>query len=82
MTKGYAPPFPEDAPKQGEVYRHYKGDNYEVVLIALHSNDDVWMVVYKPLYEPKDAEYFTRPLSEWSEDVEYEGKVVERFTKQ
>ena len=38
------------------------------------------MVVYKPLYEHADAELFTRPLSEWGQEVEYEGKKVERFT--
>lgn len=67
-------------PQKGEVYRHYKGDNYEIVGLAIHSNDDVWMVVYKPLYEHADAGLFTRPLSEWYEDVEWEGEVRQRFS--
>ncbi len=61
--------LPEDSPKIGEVYQHYKGDLYEVIALALHSNDEEWMVVYKPLYEIPDAPLFTRPLREWSEDV-------------
>lgn len=42
--KGNIVPLPTDAPKIGEKYCHYKGDRYEVVLLALHSNDEEWMV--------------------------------------
>ncbi len=79
--KGQKIELPTDAPMIGETFRHYKGDHYEVVLIALHSNDQEWMVVYKPLYENPDAPYFTRPLHEWSERVEWEGQLVKRFTR-
>lgn len=80
MTKGYRPELPVDSPKQGQVYKHYKGDSYEIIGMAIHSNEDVWMVVYKPLYENADAELFTRPLSDWGEDVEWNGEVVTRFS--
>lgn len=79
--KGNAVPLPADAPKVGEVYQHYKGDQYRVKLLALHSNDDEWMVVYEPLYENPDAPLFTRPLHEWRESVNWEGKQMERFAK-
>lgn len=79
--KGNVVPLPADAPKVGEVYQHYKGDQYRVKLLALHSNDDEWMVVYEPLYENPDAPLFTRPLREWRESVNWEGKQMERFTK-
>ena len=78
--KGFTLPLPKEYPKVGEVYKHYKGDNYEVVGLALHSNDDIWMVVYKPLYEHADAQMFTRPLDEWSEIVSHDGEVLRRFT--
>ena len=78
--KGVKKEMPTDAPKPGEKFRHYKGDHYEVVLLALHSNDEEWMVVYKPLYENPDAPYFTRPLHEWFERVEWEGAFTKRFT--
>lgn len=81
MTKGYSPPIPEKTPNKRERYRHYKGDIYEVVGLAIHSNDDVWMVVYKPLYENADAELFTRPLDEWFSEVDYNNQKVERFQK-
>lgn len=77
--RGNAIPLPENAPKEGEVYKHYKGDSYRVKALALHSNDDEWMVVYEPLYENSDAPLFTRPLREWNEDVLWNGQKVKRF---
>ena len=83
MAKGDpVPPLPTNAPRAGEVYRHYKGDTYRIVLLAEHSNDDEWMVVYEPLYENPDAPYFTRPLREWDEVVEWQGQTKTRFTKE
>jgi hypothetical protein len=73
------PSLPTDAPKAGEVYKHYKGDSYKVVEVALHS-DETWNVVYEPLYECP-IKLFTRPLKEWREVVEWQGQKVERFTK-
>ena len=80
MTKGYIPKMEDNPPVKGEIYKHYKGDSYQVVGLAIHSNDDIWMVVYKPLYECADAELFVRPLSEWRNKITWEGKEVERFT--
>ena len=78
--KGFTLPLPKEYPKAGEVYKHYKGNNYEVVGLAIHSNDDIWMVVYKSLYEYADAQMFTRPLDEWSEIVPHDGEGRRRFT--
>jgi hypothetical protein len=80
--KGNKIPLEGNVPKPGEVYKHYKGDNYRVRDLALHSNDDEWMVVYEPMYENEDADLFTRPLREWDEEVEWEGEKVKRFTLQ
>lgn len=77
--KGNTVPLPDDAPKVGAVYKHYKGDPYKVIALALHSNDDEWMVVYEPLYENADAPLFTRLLREWGEIVEWQGEKVMRF---
>lgn len=74
-------PLPENAPKKGEVYKHYKGDLYKVHELALHSNDEEWMVVYEPMYNNPDAPLFTRPLREWRQVVEWSGKQTERFHK-
>ena len=79
MSKNPIPQKPDDAPSKGEVYRHYKGDKYRVTGLALHSTIDEWMVLYEPLYENAATEFFTRPLKEWREFVEWEGSRVERF---
>ena len=81
MSKGVAMMVPNDAPKAGEVYRHYKGDNYKVVGMALRSTDDSWDVVYEPLYNGAVFKLFSRPLSEWQEMVEWQGQKVQRFSK-
>lgn len=81
MAKGDpVPPLPTDAPMSGQVFRHYKGDLYRVVLLAEHSNDNEWIVVYEAMYANPDAPYFTRPLREWGEEVEWEGKRTKRFS--
>jgi hypothetical protein len=83
MSKGDAiPPVPSDAPKTGEIYRHYKGDKYKVISLALHANDGEWMVVYEPMYEVPGVQLFTRPLREWGEEVEWQGAKTPRFAKQ
>lgn len=63
-------------PKKG-IYRHYKGKRYELLDIATHSETLEQMVVYRQLYG--DGSVWVRPLSMWSELVEYEGGTVARF---
>jgi hypothetical protein len=81
MSRGdLVPLLPADAPQAGEVYRHYKGDLYIVFDLALNS-DDEWMVIYQAHYKNPAAKYFTRPLREWREIVEWEGHKIPRFVK-
>lgn len=60
---------------------------YEVIGIAKHSETGEEMVIYKPLYEVKSDSwaygyvFVTRPLSLWSDMVEYKGKMIQRFTE-
>ncbi len=60
------------------IYRHYKGNTYEVIGVASHSETLEPMVVYRGLYG--DGSLWVRPASMWSEEVEAEGKRVKRFT--
>ena len=59
------------------VYRHYKGNQYEVVGFAKHSETLEVMVVYKALYG--EGGTWVRPLSMWENQVEVDGKTVKRF---
>jgi hypothetical protein len=81
MARGDKVVVPGDAPKAGEVYRHYKGDLYEVVFLAEHNDPDELCVVYKASYHNPDFPYFTRLLKSWNEKVMYNNVEVKRFTK-
>ena len=59
------------------IYEHYKGNRYELIVIANHSETLEKMVVYKALYG--EGEYWVRPLSVWEELVEVNGEQVPRF---
>jgi len=63
------------------VYKHYKGQLYEVISIARHSETLEELVVYKALYTTQfgNNSIWVRPLSMFIEQVEYEGNMVERF---
>ena len=59
-------------------YRHYKGNEYEVVGVARHSEDESQLVVYRPLYG--DRELWVRPLKMFVETVNVNGVSTPRFT--
>jgi len=62
--------------KEG-IYKHYKGNLYEVFTTAQHSETEEWMVVYKSLYGEEGM--WVRPYDMFIEKVIIEGKEVERF---
>ena len=61
------------------LYKHYKGNMYEVYMTAQHSETEEWMVVYKALYGEQGM--WVRPYNMFVEQVEVEGVMVPRFTK-
>lgn len=70
-------PVPAYAPAPGR-YRHYKGNEYEVLCTARHSEDlDHFVVVYRPLATP-DA-VWVRPLEMFVETVDLPEGPVPRF---
>jgi hypothetical protein len=67
------------------LYRHYKGKEYEVLAMALHSETLESMVVYKPLYETPDVPpgtLWVRPATMFLELVDTADGKVQRFTPQ
>lgn len=61
------------------IYQHYKGNYYEMLYIARHSETLEPIVVYKALYG--DGGIWARPASMWNETVEHDGQTVPRFRK-
>jgi len=59
------------------IYRHYKGNEYEVLMVAKHSETEEEMVVYRALYG--EYGYWVRPLAMFTEKVKVNGKTVDRF---
>ena len=62
-------------------YRHHKGNFYEVIGVARHSETLEELVVYKALYETgfgKDS-LWVRPKEMFLETIERDGKKMKRF---
>lgn len=59
-------------------YRHFKGQEYEVLYIATYSETREEMVVYRALYGERGV--WVRPASMWNEVIERDGKTYRRFT--
>lgn len=58
-------------------YRHFKGNEYELIGIAKHSETLELMVVYRPLYG--EGGLWVRPASMWLEQVDRNGYCGPRF---
>jgi len=65
-----------DLPLKGR-YRHYKGNEYEVIGVGTHSETGERLVVYRPLYGERLL--WLRPLTMFIENVDYQGKQSPRF---
>jgi hypothetical protein len=60
-------------------YKHYKGNEYEVVGTAKHSETEEELVVY---FAVKDSEQmWVRPLKMFVEEIEVDSKIVKRFQR-
>jgi hypothetical protein len=58
-------------------YRHYKGNDYEVLGVARHSETQEPLVVYRPLYN--GSGWWVRPFGMFTEQVEVDGHRRPRF---
>ena len=64
-------------------YRHFKGNEYEVIAVARHSETLEEYVVYKALYDSEEFgknSVWVRPKKMFEEEITYDGKTMKRFT--
>lgn len=59
-------------------YRHFKGNEYVVMEVGIHTETGEEMVVYYDCKEPHKV--WVRPLSMWNEIVKRDGYEGPRFT--
>ncbi|GAA0201476.1 hypothetical protein GCM10009123_05970 [Kangiella japonica] len=59
------------------VYKHFKGQRYEVLNLAKHTETGEWLVVYRALY----GEYglWARPFEMFDEEIVRDGQTIKRF---
>lgn len=58
-------------------YRHFKGNEYQVLGTATHSETGETMVVYRALYG--EGGLWVRPAAMWQEQVDRDGYAGPRF---
>lgn len=68
--------LPGNEVKQGR-YIHFKGNEYEVICTAVHSETMERMVVYFDVNG--DGSVWVRPATMWNETIEVNGQSVKRF---
>lgn len=79
-TENHTPPTQQgDAPERLRkgIYRHFKGQYYQVIDVAQHCDTEEFMVVYRALYGERGL--WVRPLTHFVEYVEREGTLTPRF---
>lgn len=59
------------------IYQHYKGNYYEVIDVARHSETLEDMVIYRRCYG--DFSLWVRPLQMFLEQIEVNGEKIHRF---
>ncbi|WP_251358123.1 DUF1653 domain-containing protein [Kangiella sp. TOML190] len=59
------------------VYQHFKGQRYQVLDVATHSETGEQYVVYKALYG--DFGTWIRPLEMFTETIKIDGTRINRF---
>lgn len=63
-------------------YRHYKGGEYEVLMLACDEATHDWLVIYKALYDTGDMpRVWARRYDMFHETVVTDMSTVPRFTK-
>ena len=60
------------------IYRHYKGNLYQVLGVGSHTESGEIVVIYQALYDSFGL--WVRPLKMFEETIKIDGKECKRFT--
>ena len=63
------------------LYKHYKGNIYEVIGVARHSETLEELVVYKATYQNEGKNLWVRPKAMFMETIVIDGVEKKRFEK-
>ncbi len=62
--------------RPGQIWQHYKGKHYKILVLGKHSETGEELVAYD---RQEDGNVYFRPISLFFSQVEWEGKTVPRF---
>ncbi len=65
-----------DRPKDGQIFEHYKGGQYEIVATGFLEDSEFPCVIYRSLLKNV---IWVRTARNFFEEVEYEGQTLPRF---
>ncbi len=71
----------KEVPDLGTKWQHYRGGYYILISGSIDESTGEPRVLYQPAAPIWTSVKFDRPLREWQELVEYEGRKVPRFTR-
>lgn len=55
-------------PKEGQIYKHFKGSLYEVLALAVHTETEEKLVIYRSVEKPERV--FARPVEMFMSEVD------------